>query len=245
MVSAASFSECGGREYNEDYCLAVKNKNKICAMVADGLGGHGGGSVASSLAVNTIKECFEAIKAQECITDSDIRQWFDAANEKVLLQQTKNCQMKTTMALVCFQTDSDTVLSAHLGDTRIYHFADGRMESVSFDHSVSRMAVLAGEITMEDIRFHADRNKLLKALGKEDEVFPEIKEITLDKNAKHAFLLCTDGFWEYVTEQQMEETLQASASPKEWLSVMRQHIKETAKKENDNNTAIAIFIGKD
>lgn len=242
MIATASFSDCGGREYNEDFRLIVNKNNKLCAMVADGLGGHGGGSIASSIAVNTIKECFEAQEPDKDIEATDINMWFESANEKVLEQQTRECKMKTTMAMLCFRIGSNTVTMAHLGDTRIYHFIDGTVNYVSFDHSVSRMAVLAGEISMDEIRFHTDRNKLLKAVGKDDEVLPEIKELILDRSVQNAFLICTDGFWEYVTEAQMEATLRDANTPKEWLESMRRYILEGAKEGNDNNTAIAIFM---
>lgn len=241
-VRAASYSDQGGRDYNEDSCLVVKNNSNLCTIVADGLGGHGGGKLASLTAVETIKDCFEAKNPSEAVQADDISSWFDTANERVLEMQTKECEMKTTMALVCLEFVSGNLLAAHLGDTRIYHFAGGRLSYMSFDHSVSRMAVLAGEITMEEVRFHTDRNKLLKAIGKSENAAPEIKELHLDRNADNAILICTDGFWEYVTEEQMEETLCNSASPEEWLRAMRWYIKNFAKEKNDNNTAIAVFI---
>lgn len=242
MVQTAGFSDCGGREYNEDSYIVVTHGNIVCAVVADGLGGHGGGKEASAAAVNTIKECIEEKDTNESVFANDIHQWFNLANDRVLEMQAANCKMKTTMALVCFEFGKDAVLSAHLGDTRIYHFVDGKLAYMSFDHSVSRMAVLAGEITMEEIRFHTDRNRLLKAVGNDDEVAPEIKELPLGQSHKNAFLICTDGFWEYVTEAQMEETLLAAGSPKEWLGEMRSRLLEAAKEGNDNNTAIAVFL---
>lgn len=242
MVTTAGYTNQGGREYNEDAHLVLRQGSNICAIVADGLGGHGGGSLASNTAVNAVKECFEAHSPKERILAEDVNAWFETANDRVLEMQTKECEMKTTMALVCLAFGSDTALTAHLGDTRIYQFVGGKLVHMSFDHSVSRMAVLAGEISMDQIRFHTDRNKLLKAVGKGDEAVPEIKELPLDRDAQNAFLICTDGFWEYVTEEQMEEDLRGADTPKEWLARMRRHIRETAKEGNDNNTAVAMFV---
>lgn len=241
-VRSYSYSDQGGRDYNEDARLIAKQGNKLCAIVADGLGGHGGGALASHTAVDAIKDCFEAGNPKKTLQVDDINKWFDIANERVLEMQTKDCEMKTTMALVTLEFGTNNFLAAHLGDTRIYHFVDGKLSYMSFDHSVSRMSVLVGEIGMEDIRFHADRNKLLKAVGKCDEAVPEIKKLSIDMGVRNAILICTDGFWEYVTEEQMEETLRGSASPKEWIEAMRWHIKNFAKERNDNNTAVALFI---
>ena len=241
-VSSYSYSDQGGRDYNEDSRLVVKHGNKLCAIVADGLGGHGGGALASHTAIDAVKDDFEAGDPKKAVQIEDINRWFDTANERVLEMQTKDCEMKTTMALVCLEFTNGKFFAAHLGDTRIYHFADGRLSYMSFDHSVSRMAVLVGEIGMEDIRFHSDRNKLLKAIGKCDEAMPEMKELSINLNVRNAILICTDGFWEYVTEEQMEETLCNAATPKEWIEAMRWYIQNFAKEKNDNNTAVAVFI---
>lgn len=241
-VSSYSYSDQGGRDYNEDSCLVVKHGKNLCAIVADGLGGHGGGSLASRTAIDAVKDCLKKGALGQAVETSDINGWFDTANELVLQMQTKDCEMKTTMALVCLTFGSNAFFAAHLGDTRIYHFADGRLEYMSFDHSVSRMAVLAGEISMDDIRFHADRNKLYKAIGKCDEAAPELKELSMNPNVRNAILICTDGFWEYVTEEQMEATLRNAATPKEWVKAMTSYIKKFAKENNDNNTAVALFI---
>lgn len=242
MIETASYSDQGGREYNEDSCMIMQYENNLCAVVADGLGGHGGGRIASLTAINAVKECFETSGSKTGVKAEDVRIWFGTANDRVLEMQTNDCQMKTTMALICMESDADKVLAAHLGDTRIYHFADGKLSYISFDHSVSRMAVLAGEIRMEEIRFHIDRNKLLKAVGKGDEALPEMKEFVMDRSVQNAFLLCTDGFWEYVTEEQMEETLSHAATPEEWLESMRWYIRDKAKENNDNNSAVAVFV---
>lgn len=242
MIRAVSYSDQGGREYNEDSCLVVRQDNHLCAIVADGLGGHGGGKLASMTAVNAVKECFETMAPDADVQASDICMWFDTANGRVLEMQTKECEMKTTMAVICLELGGDKVLAAHLGDTRIYHFVDGALSYMSFDHSVSRMAVLAGEIPMDAIRFHTDRNKLLKAVGKCEDAIPEMKELSVDRSLMNAFLICTDGFWEYVTEEQMEETLRESATPRDWLERMRWYIRNLAKEGNDNNSAVAVFV---
>lgn len=245
MIATFGFSDCGGREYNEDSFLIVSQGNKVCVIVADGLGGHGGGGLASKAAVDTIRKNFECKGWDEEITPEDMNRWFNEANDAVLALQTKSCQMKTTLAVLYLEEGKEEALASHLGDTRIYHFADGELSYLSFDHSVSRMAVLSGEISMDEIRFHPDRNRLLKAIGSGDEVLAETKKRRLESDAVHAFLLCTDGFWEYVTEQDMQETLQRSETPEKWLNQMRAQIKAIAKEGNDNYSAAAVFYKKE
>ena len=242
MIIGKGYTNQGGREYNEDTGTFAKKDGFCYAVMADGLGGHGNGDVASKTAVNTVRECIHNMPKNAVVTEEDMIEWFDRANQSVLVLQNDQCHMKTTLALLCVDEKRETAHIAHLGDSRVYHFEDGRCVFYTFDHSVSRMAVLAGEIAIEDIRHHADRSKLLKAIGKSEDVKAETKTIALDKNAEHAFLLCTDGFWEYVTEAEMEKTLASAKSPEEWIHKMRKYIKKKAKDGNDNNSAIAIWV---
>lgn len=245
MIEGKGYTNQGGREYNEDKGIFSIRKGRCYAVIADGLGGHGGGDRASSVAVETIKGCIQAWLKGKTFTEEDMEEWFERVNQNVMSMQTADCQMRTTLALLCIDERERTARLAHLGDSRIYHFENGKYVSCTFDHSVSRMAVLAGEIEIQDVRFHVDRNKLLKVIGKAEGVKAETKVISLSRQLDHAFLLCTDGFWEYVMEEEMEQELQLADSPEEWLRSMRRYLKERAKEENDNNSAIAIWVHKE
>ena len=154
--------------------------------------------------------------------------------------QTPEVEMKTT--LVVLLLNHGRAMWAHIGDSRLYHFSGGKLIEQTFDHSVSQMAVLRGEIKQEDIRGHVDRSRLLRAIGREDTIKIDISEIIDLGDGEHAFLLCTDGFWEYVTEQEMEKDLKRSSSPREWLDRMVKRLnKRTKNKNNDNNTAVAVM----
>ncbi len=240
---AWGYSNQGGRKYNEDSCLLIEHHQGVCAVLADGLGGHGGGKEASLAAVSAVKECVEEREVFAELTEQEVRQWFVSANDRVVKLQTKECQMKTTLAVLYIDEVRHTVILAHIGDSRIYHFINGKFVTCTFDHSVSRMAVLAGEITLDEIRFHPDRNKLLKAIGQQDGTKAETEKLILDNTLRHTFLLCSDGFWEYVTEEEMEQDLNSSATPKEWIERMRVRLNKKVQPEYDNNSAIAVFTG--
>lgn len=232
----AAYTEKGGRQYNED-CQGIWKKGElVCAAVADGLGGHGGGAQASLAAIECIKANFLKIDSLETV---DLQSWFFEANDKVFAMQTPKCKMRTTLAVLCL--DNHSAMWAHAGDTRLYHFINGSVGQVTFDHSVTQMAVLSGEISNEDMRGHVDRNKLLRALGKEEEVRAEQSAICDISEGEHAFLLCTDGFWEYVYEEEMEKLLAETDSPTDWLERMHEILAQRADGENDNNTAVAIW----
>lgn len=242
MITGKGYTDRGGREYNEDagfFCIADE---RGYAVMADGLGGHGGGDLASQTAANILKSCIRDWPAEQTLSGETLEEWIVRVNEAVIGLQTEQCRMKTTLAFLCVDERAGTACLAHVGDSRIYYFRDGKYEFCTFDHSVSRMAVLAGEISWEEIRFHTDRNKLLRAIGKSKEVKAEMKEIQLDNDSNHSFLLCTDGFWEYVTEEEMEKTLQLAESPAEWIRKMRACLESRTGEGNDNNSAIAVWI---
>lgn len=237
----AMLSNVGGRGNNEDYVDYFYNENSYGAWItADGLGGHLDGEVASRLAVETSLEEFSANSALEA---GNIERVFIAANDAVMNAQENQrpkSGMRTTM--VGLFTNLKEVLWAHVGDSRLYFFRKGMVTAQTKDHSVSQMAVSAGEIVYDEIRFHEDRNKLLRVLGNNHKLKVDILETPLQLNSKDAFLLCTDGFWEYVYELEMEIDLAKANSPEEWLNYMYGRLYKRAEGNFDNFSAIAVFV---
>lgn len=237
MIKTAKYTDVGGRDKNEDRCEIFEADGAVCAVVADGLGGHGGGDVASTMAVDLMGKQFLAAAANQAV---EFRVWFEIVNENIYRAQTARCRMRTTLAALW--TDGTQYLLAHVGDTRIYHFINGQLSSVTFDHSVAQMAVFRGEITQQQIRGHIDRNRLLRALGTEGKVKVEVSGPDDLTEGRHAFLLCTDGFWEYVLESEMEKALQKAVTPEQWIGMMRMRLRSCAEDNRDNNTAVAVWI---
>ena len=147
--------------------------------------------------------------------------------------------MKTTITFLA--VNGMKAAWAHVGDSRIYHFLDGRLVSRTRDHSASQIAVMLGTITEDQIRFHEDRNRVYRALGQDGELKVDTHFEPL-RPGRHAFLLCTDGFWEYVYEEEMAEDLAAAASPEDWLARMRARLAARVPDNNDNNTAAAVWL---
>ena len=229
----ASYTNIGGRSNNEDAFLAMEKDGSYLLAVADGLGGHEYGEVASKAAVDAMKTAF----ANE--NGFDMRSALDQANVAVFGEQKKaGKQMHTTLA--CVYASGNELVLGHAGDTRIYLFFKDGTFSRTVDHSASQIAVMAGEITPEQIRQHEDRNVLTKVLGGFENLRPEIAVI--DAAKVEAVLICSDGFWEYVLEPEMTGTLKRAGTPKKWLNLMRDFIRKRAPKNNDNNTAVAAFV---
>lgn len=225
----------GGRPKNEDSYGAVVFGRNYCAVVADGLGGHGEGKEASRIAVKYLSACG---KSGELPTPKEIYRAFEAANAEIKTKRIDENHMKTTAVYLCIH--GNQAVWAHIGDSRLYHFLDGRLCDYTLDHSVSQMAVVLGEISREEIPGDCDRSRLLRVLG-DDEIKPEIHKPVLLGKGRHAFLLCTDGFWESVTEDEMMFDLCKAPSPEEWLHSMYLRIMKRQREEHDNHTAVAVF----
>lgn len=235
-ISTAYLSEQGGREKNDDTVCVIKEQNKMCVFVGDGLGGYDGGKIASMKAAETIMD----FRKQHDLLDETNMQTAAALADKMVKKQQliRKGNMKTT--IVALEISETKARWMHVGDSRLYHFKNGKLIEQTMDHSVSQVSVLMGEITQEEIRFHEDRNRVLRALGS-DNAKPDISKLTEITGEKEAFLICTDGFWEYVYEKEMEKTLGNAETPEEWLEQMKVILEDRVSDGNDNYTAAAVF----
>lgn len=237
MLNTASYTDIGGRECNEDTIrLITRGEAGLCLVLADGLGGHGGGERASAQAAECICQHWDGSADPEIL-----EMLMQEANRQVLAIQTQQCSMKTTVIVLTL--DEKKAVWAHAGDSRLYCFQNRKLVFQTRDHSAAWLGVLLGEITSDQIRFHADRGRVLRALGQEDELVVEVGEQVLDSH-EYAFLLCSDGFWEYVLESEMETDLAAAADPEDWLKRMRERLNKRIPKDNDNNSAAAVWLSK-
>lgn len=208
-------------------------------MVADGLGGHGGGDVASKTTVDTI---IEGYQNKPEFSGEQLNNMLLLAQQAILQGQQNNARlgaMRSTVVVLMLQDAK--AWWAHVGDSRLYHFADGRIAQQTKDHSVPQVMVDAGDICADAIRHHEDRNRLTRSLGNNGKLRTTVVDQALSIGDGDAFLLCTDGFWEFVTESDMQASLAISATPTDWLTVMEQILLSRAPASHDNYTATAIF----
>ncbi len=233
------FTDKGGRAVNEDYAGYAEAGGRNCFIVCDGLGGHGMGDVASRIACESLKEYFVACKDnEEFARDAMLRAQAALNMSQQADGRLKN--MRTTAVVLC--TEGNHGIALHIGDSRFYHFRNGRVVFQTKDHSVPQMLVRMGDITEKEIRRHPDRNRLLRALGDESE---EVRFDRSDFEIKEgdAFLLCSDGFWEEVEEESMEDSLSRNKKADKWLSEMSKLARENGKGTNmDNFTALAVKV---
>ena len=146
----------------------------------------------------------------------------------------------TTVA--CVTTDFNSTVISHIGDTRVYFFKSNKLHFQTKDHSLSQLAVEMGRIPLRDIRSDKDQNKLTRVLGSDYYIPPDCDIYNSPLQPGDAFILCTDGFWEYVYEEEMEADLASSATPEEALFKMEQRLLSRVTKFNDNYSAIVAMV---
>lgn len=229
-IDAYSYTNCGKYEVNEDRVLCC---GSIFA-VADGLGGCGGGETASACAVDYLKNNYSGC------SDGELETLIAGANKTVFGLGNGAC---TTIAAAF--TDGGTFRFTNIGDSRVYYFRRGKLLMRTKDHSVCQAAVETGTMPEEEIRGSDDRSKLLRVLGKSDEIKTG-KLLEPDRVLDgDAFIVCSDGFWEYVYETEMEIDLLKSRSARQWAEYMlRRHLKRS-RCEGDNFSVICGIIASE
>lgn len=237
---AAGISEVGGKKVNEDSYAIFSQPPWGCFVVADGLGGHGAGDVASQAAIQAIGSLF---KSRPGMSDEHLNLYINEAQGEIRRLQKSNLKYKAMRSTVILLiSDGQQARWIHVGDSRLYYFRNGVLSDYTLDQSVPQALVRAGEISYEQIRFHEDRNRLLQALGSENPPRFQMaaKAVTLSRG--DAFLLCSDGFWEWVLESEMQKDLHKAGSSRQWLDLMHKRLLNAAKPGNDNYSAVAVMI---
>lgn len=239
-LSCFTYTNRGGRPDNEDSVRWDCQDGRGIFVLADGLGGHRSGEMASAIAAETI---LTGISEASALDEQLLAEQLEAANLQVMEgQKHPGCEDMKTTAVVLAAECSDAgemAVWGHVGDSRLYYFSGGELCSVTRDHSVTYMKYLGGEISYMDVYHDDDRSSLLRVLGKPG-CRPETGGTNLHPG--DAFLLCSDGFWEYVYNEEMQADLLKSETPGEWIRLMLlRHIRRTPP-GNDNFSAIAVFV---
>lgn len=192
--------DAGGIFYNET--------GQLLAVVADGMGGHLAGEVASQLSVSIVKEQWEA--SGKIHTPVHAENWLQDVmykmNKKIYehsLEKEEYEGMGTTVVISICTMDFVTI--AHIGDSRCYLLNDTNFEQLTNDHSLVNELIRTGQITKVDAEQHPRKNVLLKAVGTEKTVHADIETINWEKNNR--ILLCSDGLTNKLSDEEIERYL--------------------------------------
>ena len=196
------------RDHNEDSVTILKNaNNEYLLIVADGMGGHRAGEVASSIAVTHMGTRFSDVASVGSKLDA-INWMKDNVSEinQEILDYTKehpeSMGMGTTtvMALIT----KEYLLFGNIGDSSGFVLKNGKLTKVTKDHTLVNLLVAAGDLTEEEAKYHPKRNVLMKALGSSDKAELDVFDVDPDVDG---VLLCSDGLTTMLTKEQIEKVL--------------------------------------
>ncbi len=201
------------RSHNEDSVNIVKNLNgETLLVVADGMGGHKAGEVASSLAVNELSKRFSELSSIGTKEEAVIwlKEIMDEINVKILRYAEEHVDatgLGTTC--VCSILTKDFLLFGNIGDSSGYVFKRGKLYKVTKDHTLVNILLESGEITENDAKTHPQKNVLMKALGAAEIIEMDIFEVVInEENDKiDGIFLCSDGLTNMMSVEQMEKVL--------------------------------------
>jgi PPM family protein phosphatase len=231
------------REVNEDAYLAAPP----VFVVADGMGGHEGGDVASGIVVEEFgrlaDEGYDPRRGAEVVA-ATLRSCQERLAEYAVGQQARGVARRrhagttAVVALLVEDADEPKWLLANLGDSRIYRFADGLLEQVSVDHSVVQELLDAGTITEDEVATHPDRHVITRALGKPEGA--EADYFLLPLPAVERLVLCSDGVTGMIGDAVLAEILAEVDDPRD--AADRMVAAALAAGGEDNATAIVVDV---
>ena len=196
------------RDHNEDSVIIVKNEmGEILLAVADGMGGHCGGEIASSIAISHIGDRFRKISSVGTKEDaiSFIKEIVSEANVllyKYTSEHKESSGMGTTIVLALV-TD-EFLLFGNIGDSSGYVLRKNKLHKITTDHTLVSLLVKSGELTQEEAKDHPRKNVLMRALGATNTVEMDVFDVERDVDG---ILLCSDGLTNMLDDEQIAKVL--------------------------------------
>ncbi|HZK55401.1 MAG TPA: Stp1/IreP family PP2C-type Ser/Thr phosphatase [Desulfosporosinus sp.] len=234
-----SFSEKGCIRKNNEDSFLVLPADGIYA-VADGMGGHRAGEVASSTALQELEKWApRLVELEDQALESSLAEAFVEANRVVYESSTtipEYAGMGTTLTVLLVR--NKTVVIAHVGDSRAYLWRDEALTSLTIDHSLVGELVRLEQISLEEAEKHPQRHVLMRAVGADQKIELDCKSISLQTG--DVFLLCTDGFSNMISNEELAEEF---LEPGSWDGRFEKLRKLTLERgAPDNFTALCCIL---
>lgn len=246
-----SLTRQGDAPENDDSLAIIRSPtNEVLIALADGLGGHKGGAEASAAVTSAIKLLWADNptlfhQPAENWNDS-FKDLFQQVNQSLLQKKRllKLHEMRTTLVLFYISHEKSLAMWGHCGDSRLYHIRESGIVGSTKDHSVAQMLVAQNELTRDRLNAHPERHRLTRSLGSDGpESRPRVIPEPVLLEAGDRFLICSDGWWEYLSDSEIVELsgLCEQASPSAngtnrlefWMTEMDALIKERIVEKTD------------
>ncbi len=228
------------RDHNEDSVIIVKNANNDYLMaIADGMGGHSAGEVASSIAINYLdkpfNETFKEMSKVEAV--NWIRDAVDEINTSIFQYEKNHPESKgmgTTLVMAILT--KEYLLFGNVGDSSGFVMKDDKLHKVTYDHTLVNLLVSAGELTKEEASVHPKKNVLMKALGASLEIDVDIFDCDMDVTE---ILLSSDGLTGMLDKESIEKVLLGEGSVEEKVSKL---IQKANNRGGTDNISVAYLV---
>ena len=221
------------REGNEDSAIYCAN----LIAVADGMGGHAGGEVASAIAINALAQLLPVISDPEIDTDSREDLFLNITYEidSQILEKSKQLPELAGMGttLTALNISGNNVELLHIGDSRCYRYRDNKLEQLSYDHTVMQELLDQGRLTPEEVFDHPQRSLLTQALMGDSGLDPIL--VSYEIKADDKFLLCSDGLTNLLSDYEITKIIE-SKTDNDLIASLISEVK--AKGAPDNITII-------
>jgi len=241
MEKSACATDIGKiRTINEDSMLCMDSLNFY--MLADGVGGHNSGEIASRLAVDLTREYIlkhPLHDIQEADLFDHFNRCFQNVNGEIYRQSTeekKHQGMATTAVMMFLRTGKAYIIN--IGDSRAYIHREGRLEKITEDHTYVNELLKGGYISKAEADVHPKRNMITRALGSEKTVIPDFYQLDTIKGDK--ILLCTDGLYNEVDEKNINEIMNEKSDIVELVSDLIDLARDNGGKDNITINCVEI-----
>lgn len=200
-------------------------------VVADGMGGHAGGEVASKIAVDTIRDCLESMWEEDVDPQRLMEDAIFKANQAIMVDQSANpvrSDMGTTIVLLIFREEQPWF--CHIGDSRLYKLHGAKLEQISDDHTWIARAIQTGVVNADEAKSHPWRHMLLQCLGREDVKSISAKEIEWQPGDR--FLICSDGLTEELSDDRIAHHLKSIRNCQQSAQALIESAKQRGGRDN-------------
>jgi serine/threonine protein phosphatase PrpC len=231
------------RDHNEDSVTILSNDNgEYILAVADGMGGHKAGEVASSIATTHLEARFVSLDTLG--TKEEAIEWLREVtkeiNDKIFAYTFQNPDSKGmgTTLVVAIRT-RDYVLFGNIGDSSGFVYKNGKLVKVTKDHTLVNLLVSTGELTEEEAKYHPRKNVLMRALGANNPIEIDIFDVDI---SVRGILLCSDGLTNMLTFEQIEKVLNSKDNIEEKIIKL---IRKSNSRGGTDNISIAYLVSED
>lgn len=241
-VRLASASAAGARDRNEDDLRCGVIDGFAIAVLSDGAGGHEDGAIASDIVVRCVTMHLQSARE---LTPQALNDAVHQAHELLMQRQRRAIDpgsMYATLVALWIDARRAHALWSHVGDSRLYLLRGGRIQHVTRDDSVVQQLHDAGFVTAEEAARHPLKHQLACAMGVDVNFDPHTLTRPYALESGDALLLCSDGWWDAIAAGDIEKTCETSDQPQAWLDAMAVRIEAAKRPQQDNYSAIAVWV---